>query len=277
VWADTGGITLTYGDDPNKIVNPTLFESHPLLQVWGYGEVGINDESVEVMHVPVGTIQYANQESKGGGATSAVISRTFDTSALANTDEITVASVTARLKANKRIDVGTSDITFTSGGDGEIVQNSPSTGDIAVRFTPPAFVKNTARTNTYMWRWAWTPASPSAVSFTVSVTVTVAYTTAGKIEARMSVTSDTRSVVRTTNITRGDITGYSTKSALGEPLYFDLDIGEAYKYEGDSMVSINNAVTIPAKLPTLKSGVNNITYDDDTITQFKIVPRWWEV
>lgn len=92
----------------------------------------------------------------------------------------------------------------------------------------------------------------------------------------MSVTSDARSVVRTTNITRGDITGYSTKSALGEPLYFDLDIGEAYKYEGDSIVSINNAVTIPAQLPTLKSGENTITYDR-TITQFKVVPRWWEV
>lgn len=270
------GETAVTVADGGTITNPTLFESHPLLQVWGYGEVGINDESVEVMHVPVGTINYASTESKGGNATSAVISRTFDTSALANTDEITVASVTARLKANKQILVGTSDITFTSGGDGEIVQNSPSTGDIAVRFTPPAFVKNTARTNTYMWRWAWTPASPSGVSFTVSVTVTVAYTTAGKIEVRMSVTSDVRSVVRATNITRGDITGYSTKSALGEPLYFDLDIGEAYKYEGDSIVSINNAVTIPAKLPTLKSGANTITYDD-TITQFKIVPRWWEV
>lgn len=258
------------------ITNPTLFESHPLLQVWGYGEVGINDESVEVMRVPVGTIQYASTESKGGGTKSAVISKTIDTSALANTDEITVASVTARLSARKQIDAGTSDITFTSGGDGEIVQNSPSTGDIAVRFTPPAYVKNTARTNTYMWRWAWTPSSPSAVSFTVSVTVTVAYTTAGKIEARMSVTSDARSVVRTTNITRGDITGYSTKSALGEPLYFDLDIGEAYKYEGDSIVSINNVVTIPAQLPAIKPGANTVTFDN-TVTQLKLVPRWWKV
>ena len=274
-WLKSGETAVSVASS-GTITNPTLFESHPLLQVWGYGEVGINDESVEVMHVPVGTIQYANTESRGGNATSAVITKTFDTSALANTDEITVASVTARLSAQKQIGVGTSDITFTSGGDGEIVQNSPSTGDIAVRYTPPAFVKNTARTNTYMWRWAWTPTSPSAVSFTVSVTVTVAYTTAGRIEARMSVTSDARSVVRTTNITRGDITGYSTKSALGEPLYFDLDIGEAYKYEDDSIVSINNAVTIPAKLPVLKSGANTITYDD-TVDQFRIVPRWWEV
>ena len=68
----------------------------------------------------------------------------------------------------------------------------------------------------------------------------------------------------------------STKSALGEPLYFDLDIGEAYKIEDEQIISVNNAVTIPAKLPALKSGNNTITYDR-TITQFKVVPRWWEV
>ena len=74
------------------------------------------------------------------------------------------------------------------------------------------------------------------------------------------------------------IYGISTKRPFSNDadFYVDLDIGEAYREEDGQIINVNNAVTIPAKLPTLKSGVNNITYDV-TITQFKIVPRWWEV
>ena len=68
----------------------------------------------------------------------------------------------------------------------------------------------------------------------------------------------------------------SSQSVLGNPLYFDLDIGEAYKIENGSTVSVNNAVTIPAELPTLPPGDTTFTYDN-TITQFKVVPRWWKV
>lgn len=72
------------------------------------------------------------------------------------------------------------------------------------------------------------------------------------------------------------VTAYSTKSALGEPLYFDLDIGEAYKEEDGEIVSVNNAVSFPTELPTLKPGANNITFDN-TVQTLKIVPRWWKV
>ena len=74
----------------------------------------------------------------------------------------------------------------------------------------------------------------------------------------------------------GRIYAYSTKSALGEPLYFDLDIGEAYKIEGGELISVNNAVTMPAELPVLKPGANTITLGPN-ITELDIVPRWWEV
>ena len=72
------------------------------------------------------------------------------------------------------------------------------------------------------------------------------------------------------------ITAVSTKSALGNPMYIDLDIGEAYKIENGTAVSINNAVQIPAELPVLPPGDTTITYDN-TITSFKVLPRWWKV
>ena len=73
-----------------------------------------------------------------------------------------------------------------------------------------------------------------------------------------------------------DIFGYSTKSVLGNPLYIDLEIGECYNTDSGSPVSVNDAVNIPAELPTLASGGNEITFDN-TITQLDIVPRWWQV
>jgi hypothetical protein len=72
------------------------------------------------------------------------------------------------------------------------------------------------------------------------------------------------------------IYGDSTISALGTPLLIDLDIGEAYKEESGEIISSNTGVALPAELPTLKSGANTITYDN-TVTQLKIVPHWWEV
>ena len=68
----------------------------------------------------------------------------------------------------------------------------------------------------------------------------------------------------------------STVSVLGNPVYIDLDIGEAYKIEGGSIVSVNDAVNMPANLPVLNPGSNTITYDN-TFTDVKIVPRWWKI
>lgn len=48
VWADTGAISLTYGADPYKVVNPTLFESKPLLQVTGRGTLSVGDVTMTI-------------------------------------------------------------------------------------------------------------------------------------------------------------------------------------------------------------------------------------
>ena len=70
--------------------------------------------------------------------------------------------------------------------------------------------------------------------------------------------------------------GDSTKMAIAQPAYIDLDIGEAYGLIGETMQSLNNAISLPSDLPKLSSGANTITFDN-TITDLKIVPRWWRV
>ena len=69
---------------------------------------------------------------------------------------------------------------------------------------------------------------------------------------------------------------YSTQSILGSPLYVDCDLGVAYKYEGGTIVSLDQHVDLGSNLPTLGPGENPIAYDV-TVTDLKITPRWWRI
>ena len=70
--------------------------------------------------------------------------------------------------------------------------------------------------------------------------------------------------------------GDSTKSALGSPIYIDCEIGEAYIIDDGEVVSVNNAVVLPADLPKLKPGANTITYNLN-VSELKVVSRWWKI
>lgn len=69
---------------------------------------------------------------------------------------------------------------------------------------------------------------------------------------------------------------YSTIPVRGELLYIDAEIGEVYSVEGGEIISVNEFVALGSDLPKLSPGNNEITYDN-TITDLKIIPRWWEL
>ena len=118
-------------------------------------------------------------------------------------------------------------------------------------------------------------------SFTATITTTVAYNattgtitinrTASNIPSQVKITyTDDNSVV-------GEISGDSTKSALGDPTYIDCDIAEAYRIESNGeIVSLNRYIDLGSNLPKLAKG-NNLFALDNTITELKIVPRWWKI
>jgi phage-related protein len=105
----------------------------------------------------------------------------------------------------------------------------------------------------------------------------MAYTSGGTIQITTSTT--TTETIDNENVTYafGAVSGDSTQSSLGNPMYIDCELGECYKYESGTMVLVNSSVTfIGNKLPVLSAGSNTITYDN-TITEFKITPRWWQI
>ena len=116
-------------------------------------------------------------------------------------------------------------------------------------------------------------------SLSISAVCTITYDGAKTITISLSVTRGEPTKLlhfaSVDYVKREALYANSSQSILGNPLYIDLDIGEAYKIENDKVVSINEGVVIPATLPTLSSGVNTITTDN--ITELQVVPMWWKI
>ena len=94
-----------------------------------------------------------------------------------------------------------------------------------------------------------------------------------RFNATISVTGD---YMEDATVTAETIYADSSVSALGTPTYIDLDIGEAWAVRNGEMVFLNNQVLLPVTLPDLPVGDTEVNYDN-TVTQLKIVPRWWTI
>lgn len=276
------------------ITNPTLFESHPLLQVWGYGNIGINGETISIADDVIGNITIRDAETSETPYYEDGIKRTFSATNFNYNDTLELGSTVFRMTV-----ACNSGVSMRYEDARRVVSESVLFDSVRIGYMSGVGI-----------RGFWLEIKTKPLQFyKSSAGVLVAGSVGVEFEYRQDGTVKTGNVTVTFNITRGAegdnnyiqvtpytlsgadadilrvnmqkvkfgaITGYSTKSALGEPLYFDLDIGEAYKIEDGETISVNNAVSFPAQLPVLKSGPNTITYDD-TVYQFRIVPRWWEV
>jgi hypothetical protein len=78
------------------------------------------------------------------------------------------------------------------------------------------------------------------------------------------------------SLTAPAFTAVSSQSVLGTPTYVDCDLGECYKLVDGSIASLNAYIDLGSELPTLGTGETEITFDN-TITDLKVVPRWWKI
>lgn len=265
-------VSVASGD---TITNPTLFESHPLLQVWGYGDIGINDDTVTISDDVIGETILQNSARNTASHVNTKLWQVYlNTEKLRTGDTIKVSGVRSEFGVNSYILSAEYNILT---GDVTPIYTGLSVSMMGVKFPDLEFTLGTAKTYTARWTCSITLSSGGSTR-EYTTTSQVSISAAGQISFYVSVTPTTAQteVARLLASSYESIVGYSTKSALGEPLYFDLDIGEAYKEEDGAIISVNNAVSFPAQLPVLKSGANKITYEN-TVDQFKVVPRWWEV
>ena len=281
VWSSGGNVTIEVGHNPFVLTNPTPFPSRPLLEATGYGNINIGSDTVTIVSEPLGQI-YVMQEKQ---VFSKNITATFN-------DEYANTGDTIRYDNNgggyyvmfKGIfvpDSGTIasvNATIQMGNDWyniPIIYDSNSlTYNLYTTCLDSDLVYGTSASTSCVAKYVFTMSDSSTK--TVYVDPTFAYDGAHTITANQLYTLPTGWTVKSPTTTLRALVLNSTKSALGNPLYIDLDIGEAYKIENGVFVSVNNAVTIPPELPTLPSGNTTVSHSN-TITKLDVKPRWWKV
>lgn len=266
-----GEDAVTIESSGDTITNPTLFSARPLLMVSGYGELTINGNPIEIISQPIGRYLMRSPFNASQNADSASFAVPLGYSRLNTGDQVQVLPGTIRAQIQ---------------GTANEVDSFSESGAV---FKPPTFTGNTITIETYLFTYHYGTAKSASATFTIDfdyqdsgISRTIDFTlgmnvnAAGALTFTISTSSSVPNAVQTISISLPAIFGVSTKSALGDPVYIDLDIGEAYLIEGGEMVGVNSAVNIGAELPELHPGANEITFDN-TITNMDIVPRWWTV
>ena len=308
-WLTSGEseVTVTSG---GTITNPTLFESKPMLEVTGYGDVHIGDNEITLVNSIIGDIPFSGREyTFNSSATSGILSVTLtgiadkanpgdviDVCLNAPVDQF--ISTQAMITGNIPPGAGTmgpatdpqstypNHLVVTETGlpskslRFEGTMSGGVTYYVTVSLDPFSFVYGTSETKSYSLAWEFLPPlGDDNIVFTT--TLTAVYNGTDKITFTLSraVTNDDYDIYSPSGnfkLITGDIIVHSTKSTLGTPTYVDCDLGEAYMISNGNYISLNSAVQLPAELPTLAAGENEITFDN-TVTDLKIVPRWWKI
>lgn len=280
-------VSVTSGD---TITNPTRFASSPQLQVWGYGGINLGNETVSVENVVIGNTPVSNPYASAIQYLSASSpQRTFggsdnplDVSMLETGDVITIDGYSFTLFGSTLGGATISQLTVTPTNCSASVSR-PNNSQYQIKVTPNAVTinKGTSVSDTELGRIVVAWSLGNGTTGTTTVIFKYRYTHTSSDDLVYWVVGYTGSIIVNggninVNIHADSFIGDSTKPITGNPLYIDLDIGEAWNEDSGTPVTLNYGVTIPAELPTLASGVTEITYDN-TITQLKVVPRWWRV
>ena len=271
----TSGETATAVANNGTLNNPTLFDASPLLEVKGYGNIDIGGQDIDIED---GTIGYVIL-NEGSDDFYGNRTKTLDTSMFLNGDNIT-ANVGYGIRyqnttASKVASITVGICTNCTANARQVTNGR----QISVMCDTVTVAKGTSQTDTWSATYTVTIqriSDHSTVQTTCTVSGTLTYDGDGTFEITTSGSYSVNNSFYQRDYMWGRIEGTSTKSALGDPMYIDLDIGECWNEDSGTPVSVNNAVQLGSDLPVLPPGSTTFTYDN-TITSFKVKPRWWKV
>lgn len=269
----TSGETAVSVANNGTITNPTLFDAKPQLQVKGYGTIGIGGSEIVVENVPVGLINVGNGIVRTGSG-NITYSQTLHLSDVLTGDyiysngkivdyKLTITNVAGPYTAFSITNVSNCSATVTYTNYNAV---------ISVTMKDCTYQKGTSLTEEATVDFSFTH---NGTTTTGILTIRTVYSGSSTLNHYVGCTSYSY-IGRSFSMNVPDAYADSTKTATGNPLYIDLDIGEAWNEDSGTPLSLNNAVQLPSELPVLPSGATTITYDN-TITSFKVLPRWWKV
>ena len=275
-------IDVSSGD---VVLNPTLFEASPMLEVEGYGNFTVNGYDIALENDTVGDVTLADEQRLQGNAVS------FSTALLESGDVITLNGFAVNVKVEKKgslsatldgftlTNQASSDFDYVSSDVGAVTDRSRTRILTFDAMDTTGLLGSTTKYCNLKGNVAYTVGgTTSTLHFDMSIGVkleTVDDTTKRLRFYTTTTNSNTEiSVGRSTDV--GAVTAVSTQTLLGHPTYIDCDLGEAYKLVDGTPVSLNGYIDLGSKLPELSPGANTITFDN-TITDLKVVPHWWKV
>ena len=254
-------IPLTSTSPEVDLINPTLFESSPLIETVGYGVLDISssagDYSITINDEDVGELSLASP---------------FSTSTrLTNTS----FSYTKHYEPN-----GYTSHKFTLIND--------NTLQIDLTYGAQTFTKAVGAVNIdefFTVRYTATDSSQATLTKDASYQVRVGVFNSSDGTNDYLVCSVPQLPAQSDMQWRGiafscgELTADSTQSVLGNPTYIDLEIGEVYKFLAGSMIPLNRYVSLGSDLAVLGPGTNKIKPQNGEWTWelIKVIPRWWRL
>lgn len=278
------GETATSKARNSTITNPTLFDSHPLLQFNSNGSDGtisLGTQTLTVKSSPVGVIplNLSSSSTTVSGYDPAETVTINNTSSYNTGDTITLSGASAVFEL------------YRSGsqfGFAPTLSNANGLTGNATRTRPNIITATLTATDT-----TFTAGTSSTISKTIDIAIRISTssTLTGTFTCQLVYNGTNTITVRWSVPTLSGISYMSKKSASNYSgtvdstkntlqnvtIYIDLDIGEAYSIDSsNNVVSLNNYVNIGGELPTLPPGNTTITYST-SISNFKITPRWYKI
>lgn len=266
-------ITVSSGD---TITNPTAYDASPLIEVEGYGTMTINGHEIDLRDAVMGYVELSSAKNVATSSYNEQFPNVYE-----DGDTITFNGATINWRLTPR-----SGYTFTSATCATVgtsiatttVQGTTSSA-ISLKTVFPSFTMTAGSNTTQSHEVQVTiqgKQGSSVVAGHWSMEFRFSYTGSSRRFSFASIATQISNMAYVAYDTSqfGAVSVYSSVNLLGHPTYIDCDIGEVYKVEGSTIVSLNRYIDLGSDLPNLKSGANVITYDN-TVTSMKLIPRWW--
>ena len=288
-WLTSGEdeVTVETGD---VVTNPTPYDASPLLMVEGYGAIDFNGYEIRLKNEPLGET-YVGGAGQTAVARSASYTIELDCSLYNTGDLLTLKGLSALF--NESIYTTAQSPTprsFTGNGtfaDGTSyirrtleASKSAKRRGVLVSLKDLEFTAGTAATfdESVSYRIdSINESTGTRIPTSMGCHLKAEYDGDSTITiTKLSTTTQSNFI----NLGSGDyvnpceIYADSSKPALGHPTYIDCDLGEAYLIRYGTPVSLNQHIDLGSDLPIFAPGANAVTYEN-TITELKIVPRWW--
>ena len=264
----TSGETKTTVTSGSTVTNPTLFDASPMIMTEGYGTLTLNGYEINIIDDRLGRVLLADS------TTNRVL--TFDGTLFEEGDEITVDMAQLEFIPDREELPSVATITnidlLSQTGSGVIsIDVNGWYSSVAVAYFGCEFEYGTPKNydSTYTLE----------ITFSNGITLTETLTARFRYDGDETVHySDAMSpgYFCSNGVKTVGMYGVSTKTAIGHPTYIDCDLGEVYKIENGSYISINRLTDLGSNLPVLSPGENEITFDN-TFTSVEIIPHWWVV